>query len=302
AGPDFPNIGGKTLGAKDAPACLLPNGRVLLVGGPVDGVSGDYLSPTYFFEFDGSSLTQVASPPNNGGPPFTGRMLLLPTGEVLFASGSNAIYCYSPGGTPDASWRPSITSAPSSVRQGFGYTLHGRQLNGLSQAVAYGDDAAMATNYPLLRIRNIATGHVTYCRSHDHSSMGVGTGTAIHSTNFEVPVSTPIGPSELTVIANGISSTGVTLNVEKRFKFDWHIYETWAWLIGSLADGPLWVWGPHGPVPVDPMGNAKLIKEAKQARAEMLQGMKALAELGKEAARLRIKQAEAVPPAVEDDE
>src|SRR5439155_20206894 len=44
AGPDFPSINGKTIGAKDAPCCLMPNGKVLLVGGPVDGQAGSYLA------------------------------------------------------------------------------------------------------------------------------------------------------------------------------------------------------------------------------------------------------------------
>jgi hypothetical protein len=302
AGPDFPSIGGLTIGAKDAPGCLMPNGKVLLVGGPVDGVSGNYLSPTYFFEFDGSALTQISNPPNNGGPPYTGRMMLLPNGDVLFAAGTNAIYNYSPGGAPDATWRPSIVGAPASIRQAFSYTLQGRQINGLSQAVAYGDDATMATNYPLIRIRNIASGHITYCRTYDHSSMGVATGTAVHSTNFSVPITAPLGMSELTVIANGIPSTGITLRVERPFVIDPHIYEAWAWLFGSLADGPLWVWGPHGPIPVDPMRDEKLIKQIKQARAEMLDAMKTLMHLGKEVAQVRQKQAAAVPPAVDEDE
>jgi hypothetical protein len=49
-GPSFPSqIAGQTLGAKDAPACLLPNGRVLCVAGPVDGTAGNFSGPTYFF-------------------------------------------------------------------------------------------------------------------------------------------------------------------------------------------------------------------------------------------------------------
>ena len=45
-GPDFPEVSGLKLGAKDAPACLLPNGLVLCAVGPVDNVRDDYLSPT----------------------------------------------------------------------------------------------------------------------------------------------------------------------------------------------------------------------------------------------------------------
>ena len=88
---------------KDAPACLLPNGRVLCVAGPVDGLEKSYLTPTYFFEFDPTSLNLVpiTNPPNNGSAPFSGRMLLLPTGQVLFANGSYDIEVYTPDGEPN---------------------------------------------------------------------------------------------------------------------------------------------------------------------------------------------------------
>src|SRR5207244_3825014 len=151
AGPTFPtDAGGMQLGAKDAAGCLLPNGNVLCAVGPVDGQAASFLSPTLFFEFDGGGLVRVPDPPNAGTEPFVGRMLLLPTGQVLFAAGSPEMYAYHPNGGPDFAWRPSITSCPTSLRQGGSYTLHGRQLNGLSQAVGYGDDAMAATNYPLV--------------------------------------------------------------------------------------------------------------------------------------------------------
>jgi hypothetical protein len=295
AGPQFPDIGGQTIGAKDAPACLMPNGKVLLVGGPVDGVSGDYLTPTFFFEFDGGSLSRVADPPNNGGPPFTGRMLLLPTGQVLFAAGSNALHCYTPDGAPDETWRPSISSAPVSLRQDSTYTLYGRQLNGLSQAVSYGDDAAAATNYPLVRLRHKFNDRVTYCRAIDHSSMGVATGSIVQSTNFTVPHDAPTGPSELCVIANGIASRAVDLSVAHRFQIDPHLVESWNFLLGSLADGPLWAFGPHGPVPVDPWG-PKIVKEAEAARAALLSAMKTLQQIGARVVVEREKVAQAVAP------
>src|SRR6266481_3489139 len=212
-GPTFPNINGNTIGAKDAPGCLMPNGKVLFVGGPVDGQSGSYLPPTYFFEFDGSTMYRVPDPPNSTGIPYQGRMMMMPTGQVLFAAETNAIYCYTPDGGPDNAWRPSITSAPSIIRGGNSYTLSGRQLNGLSQTVGYGDDSAAATNYPLVRVRHLASGRVTYCRTFDHSTMGVATGTAVHSTNFRVPSGIPTGPSEICVVANGISSACLFVDV-----------------------------------------------------------------------------------------
>lgn len=296
-GPNFPaGPGGTTLGAKDAPGCLLPNGNVLCIAGPVDGVSGHYLSPTYFYEFNGSSLIKVTDPPNAGSVPFVGRMMLVPTGQVLFAAGSAAIHVYTPSGGPDSAWKPHITSFPATIRPFNTYTLHGRQLNGLSQAVSYGDDASGATNYPIVRLRHLATGRVRFCRTFDHSTMGVATGTIIESTNFAVPWGTNTGPTELCVVANGIVSDCVTVNVAP---FIWH----WPFdeamvnvLIGSLADGPLWVLGPHGPVPVDPWG-PKVIKEATAARDKIVEGIKSLQALGQGVLQQRFQQNATVIPA-----
>jgi hypothetical protein len=218
-GPSFPQVNaGQTLGSKDAPACLLPNGKVLCVAGPVDGVSGDYLTPTYFFEFDPASLsfTTISNPPNNGSAPFNGRMMLLPTGQVLFANGSNDIEVYTPDLAPDPAWKPQILSVSSILQPNHFYTLTGRQLNGLSQAVSYGDDAAMATNYPLVQICNLGTGAITYCRTLDHSTMGVATGVTTQSTTFHVPAGLPGGSYALRVIANGIASDPVTVMLQSK--------------------------------------------------------------------------------------
>jgi hypothetical protein len=207
AGPQFPMISGQPIGAKDAPGCLLPNGKVLCVGGPVDGVSGDYLSPTYCFEFDGHTLNRIADAPNlqSTTVPYDCRMLLVPTGQVLFADGDANIQVYTPDGGPDPDWRPEITACPLFVRPVQRSTLFGRRLNGLSQACTYGDDASMATNYPLVRIRNRKTRKVVYCRTEDHGTMGIGP--AVHTdTHFTPPATIEPGPSEISVVANGISS------------------------------------------------------------------------------------------------
>lgn len=278
-GPDFPNDSmGQTVGCKDSPSCLMTNGKVLVAAGPVDGVSNDWLTPTYFFEYDGSTLNRVADPPNATNVPYIGRMLLLPTGQILFAAQTNELYAYTYAGCPDASWRPQITSYPSGVTAGFTYTIQGVRFNGMSQAVGYGDDAAAATNYPLVRIRHIGTGTVTYCRTFDHSSMGVATGSAAQSTNFTVPLGTPAGASEICVVANGISSPCCPLTTRK-FHFPWPHYEIWQRLIGSLADGPLWALGPHGPVPIDPWG-PKYAKEVHEAQHRILEGFRELQEVG----------------------
>jgi hypothetical protein len=215
-GPTFPPpTAGVTLGAKDAPGCLMPNGLVLCLAGPVDNVSGDYLSPTYFFELNPATNTiaAIANPPTNGGPPYVGRLLLLPTGQVLFANGSTNIQVYTPAGSPDPVWAPTITSVPSSMVPGGTYTLYGRQITGLSQAVSYGDDAQMATNYPIIRVRNNTSGHVFYCRTSNYSTMGVNTGTVIENAQFTIPSGAELGACQITVIANGIPSAPANVNL-----------------------------------------------------------------------------------------
>jgi len=77
---------------------------------------------------------------------------------------------------------------------------------GLSQAVAYGDDAQMATNYPIVQLTNPATGRVAYARSYDFSTMGVATGDAVQSCTIDIPSDLAAGEWNLVVIANGIPS------------------------------------------------------------------------------------------------
>ena len=88
----------------------------------------------------------------------------------------------------------------------------GLKLNGLSQATAYGDDLQNATNYPIVRLTNIATGHVFYCRTHGHSTMAVGY-TGQVTTQVDIPANMETGPSRFEVVANGIPSVPYTLQV-----------------------------------------------------------------------------------------
>lgn len=295
AGPDIPNdASGRTCGAKDAPACLMVNGHVLMTVGPVDGVSGDYLSPTYFYEFDGQTLIRVADPPNAGGPPFVGRMTLLPTGEILYAAGSQALYAYSAPGVGDNGWRPTISSVPGVIQAGATFALAGAQLNGLSQAVGYGDDASAATNYPLVRLEKVS-GAVYYCRTSGHSTMGVATGAALETTTCTVPAVVPAGSYQLRVIANGIPSNPVSVTVAPFAspRIEWPAL--WTWVIGSFADGPLWVIGPHGPIPVDPWG-PDIQRSVRDTIKSVVSGLRLLQKMGIQVDGKRLTQAQQAPP------
>jgi hypothetical protein len=92
------------------------------------------------------------------------------------------------------------------------YQLTGTQFNGLTHGAAVGDNVQANTNYPIVQIVNIASGHVFYQRTSGFNTMSVAPGTA-SSTNFMVTGKTETGPSTLYVIANGISSAGVLVVV-----------------------------------------------------------------------------------------
>jgi len=205
AGPDFPD----SLDIGDGPASLLPNGNVL-----VDTSPTIFNPPTYFFEFDGTHLNSVPGPPNAPfDTSFFGNMLILPTGQILFTDFSDDIEIYTASGTYNPAWAPRIQKAPTTISPGGSYVISGHYFNGLSQGAAYGDDVQAATNYPLVRITNRTTGHVFYSRTHDHSSMAVAFGGLV-STHFDVPADQELGISDLVVVANGIPSRSVTVNVQ----------------------------------------------------------------------------------------
>lgn len=214
AAPSFPNIDGQ-LDSADGPAAVLPDGNILAQVSP-----GVFTRPSHFFEISVKTaqnvhITQVSDPLNaQNVSSFQGRMLVLPTGQVLLTLDLGELVVYTPKGNPKAAWLPTVTISPPSVARGSqNNVVQGTLFNGLTQGGYYGDDAQMATNYPLVRFTNIATGDVCYARTHDHSAMGISTGGPT-STEFDVPGSCEAGASNLEVVANGIASApvSVTLN------------------------------------------------------------------------------------------
>jgi hypothetical protein len=176
--------------------------------------------PTYFYEYDYTvgttgAFTQIHAP--GGGftkNSFTypDRMLDLPDGTVLFTDGSGQLYVYKPDLSPLAAGKPTINSI---TPNGDGsYHLTGTKLNGISQGAAYGDDAQMDSNYPLVRLTD-GGGTNYYARTYNWSSTSVQTGSAQVSTEFTLPpaianVDQLDGAYSLVVVANGAASDSVT--------------------------------------------------------------------------------------------
>ncbi|HUI84873.1 MAG TPA: hypothetical protein VL240_11650 [Candidatus Binatia bacterium] len=185
-GPDFQN--GDDAG--DNFAVLLTNGKVL-----VEGNSGR------LYEFDGTNFTPTLFS--------SGSLIVLPTGEVLV--GGSQVYTASSGALQFLA--PIVTYVPANLQRGQSYSIFGHQFSGWSQAAAFGDEFETATNYPLVRIRNNATGHVFYARTHGHSTMAVQTRNVPEFTHLDVPAGMETGPSTLWVVTNGIASNAVSVMV-----------------------------------------------------------------------------------------
>jgi hypothetical protein len=198
AGPDIPGL----LACDDAPAAVMPNGRVLF------GCDhNNFTGPTTIYEFDPTTNTYTDTVNGTGNPVYVYRMLVLPTGQVLVSNGGS-IQIYTPAGSPSAAWQPTISSVSSNADGS--YTLTGTQLNGLTEGAYYGDDAQMSTNYPIVRLVN--GNNVYYTKSYNFSTMGLATGSTSVSTRFSVS-GIPNGSYSLYAVANGIASNAFTFNI-----------------------------------------------------------------------------------------
>ena len=216
-----------TLTALDSPACVLPSGRVVFMGGTTAPEGGGYFSQNpVLLEYDPASgagtVPQLDLQPAlpAGNYTWQSAFLLLPTGQLLCSAQGNTLFLYTPdpaAGLPKDSWRPGHIHIPDTMEPGHSYKLRGTQLNGLTQAVSYGDDAGMATNYPIVRLHRHYTGEVVYLRSHKFSTMGIHPGHDphhdAHTCTIDIPAGLAHGPWELRVIANGIPSEPVPIEI-----------------------------------------------------------------------------------------
>jgi hypothetical protein len=230
AGPDFPAdtvttvYPAKILTLSDAPAVLQPNGRVLVLAGSLYRNAGppvDFFSKNLqVFEYDPGTgkLTTLGPQPPSGATSqdtWTGRFLLLPSGEILLSTEQSQVYIYTPDsaeGSYQAAWQPTITTFPTTLIIGHSYLLTGTGLNGLSQANNYGDDAQMATNYPIVQITDTSNSKVFYLRTQDFSTLGLAT-SGPQTASVTVAQGTPPGSYNLVVIANGIPSTLLAVEI-----------------------------------------------------------------------------------------
>jgi hypothetical protein len=203
--------------ADDAPGAMLPNGHVIFAS---DSPPGIFTPPTKIFDFDpaANTITDITPSGNlgatlNTSPSFVDRMLVLPSGNLLLTTGGSQLYEYTPIGTFNAAWQPTVSNVTlaSAFTPASQFTLTGTQLTGLSAGAAYGDDAEMDSNYPIVRLTS-PTGIVKYGTSSNWTP-GVSTGAASVTAQFQMPAAFGPGVYTLNVIANGIPSADYTLRI-----------------------------------------------------------------------------------------
>ncbi|MEO8590416.1 MAG: kelch repeat-containing protein [Flavobacteriales bacterium] len=208
AGPDVPN----GMGAPDAAAALMANGKVLCAVSPAPTSADHFPPPTAFYEFDpATNQFSLLNAPGGGTSAnhsaYVTNMLDLPDGNVLYdRQGSTQYYVYQPAGSPVVAAKPAIASYDQ-VSCGT-YRIKGTQFNGVSEGAYYGDDWQMSTNYPLVRLTSGS--NVYYARTFNWNSTGVARGNLADSCSFTLPAGIPNGTYAMVVVANGIASDPVS--------------------------------------------------------------------------------------------
>lgn len=220
----LPDIPDPTFTSADGPGAVLPNGDVLFAASP-----GVFQSPTHWYEVVDTTIKRLDNEPQNapGNSSFNNFLLVLPTGEVLLSDFSTRVELYTPAPGFPEEVRPVILAEPQLIGQnpepstapqltmyrGRSYTMAIERMNGVSFGAYYGDDAQMSTNFPLVRMTNATTGHVKYCRTYGHSNRSIAIDEQ-GTTNLDIPADAEPGMSTIEVVANGIPSKPLTVNLK----------------------------------------------------------------------------------------
>lgn len=259
-GPDLPtDTNGDQLVTADAPAAMMVNGNILCAISP-----GYNSSTTYFYSYEyetgtNGAFVQDGSPvggyTDNTETDFA-LMLNLPDGTILYSHYGPDLYVYKPNGSPLPAGKPGIISITPNADGS--YHLTGTLLSGISQGAAFGDDAQMDSNYPLVRLTN-SLGNVYYEQTYNWSSTSVMTGSAVETTEFTNSAGLPPGTYSLVVTVNGNSSDPVNFLLQPTLAIAasaQNVILTWPTnavgfqLQSSTNLGPAAVWATNSNPPV----------------------------------------------------
>lgn len=202
----------------DAPAAVLPNCHVILAA---DSNPTVFTGPTNLYDFDpiANTITQISTLPSALSTQlsdttigaFVDRMLMLPTGQLLFSNGAYkpGLWIYTPGVNAAPSLVPIVNQVTNNHDGSF--TLTGQRITGKFSGSSYGDDAESDDNYPIVRLQQRT--NVYYARTSNWSSTYVATGSSLISTNFCFPHGITAGNYTLVLSAAGLQSLPMTINI-----------------------------------------------------------------------------------------
>ena len=187
-------------------ATLLPNGKVLVVGGTATG--GAYLTSAELY--DPASGTWTLTGTLNVSR-YSSGMTFLTSGKVLIAGGYNGTYLssselYDPGLGYSTSGQPKITLASPKLSPDNGLTLGGSGFRGLSGA-STGSYQDSPTNYPVVQLMAMGSGQTTMLPPSPTQNWSDTAFTANPLSTF------PYGYALATVFTNGIPSASVIVSV-----------------------------------------------------------------------------------------
>jgi N-acetylneuraminic acid mutarotase len=181
-------------------ATLLPNGKVLIVGGSSD-LYGD-LSDAETYDPVAGIWTTVGSMTD---PRARHTATLLPNGRVLIAGGEpgpvNTAELYDVGLGFSSAWQPHIFSFPFSVGLGSNFTTSGFYLRGFSEA-AGGNTQNSASDHPVIQLLSIGSERTLFLSSTNWSG---------HHFNSRPLFNFPPGIAIATVFVNGIPGPAAAL-------------------------------------------------------------------------------------------
>src|SRR5262249_55873753 len=158
----------------DAPSVVMPNGTVMFAASV-----GAFNSPTSFFFYDPTGNSFSSAPATSDAASISNfyvNFLILPTGQIMaFETYTSNVQIYTPSGSPNSAWMPTVNYVPTCLVANSSYSLTGTQLAGLTEGAMYGDDVQMSTNYPIVKIVNNSSGNVYYARTYNWSTNSIAT-------------------------------------------------------------------------------------------------------------------------------
>jgi hypothetical protein len=210
--------GGAYIASVDSPSQVtISSPATATTSGDAITWGGTFSNPTELFEFDPlrNSIHQITSALPDANLPFEGsyptRMLILPTGQLLFSDSSSQLWVYTSDDGPNPFLRPIVLNV--NYLGGGKFRLTGLQIDGQSSGAAYGDDDQMDSNYPIVRMVD-SHGNVLYARTSNWSKIAVGED-GIETVDFTPNPEVTPGNYSLIVSGAGISSFPFPIEIKR---------------------------------------------------------------------------------------